>query len=182
MVRASRPGSQRGLWIWCRRQPLGLRPDARVPLLRLWPLALPISERPARDRGGSQSGAGARDAPAPGDSGPAPTPGLWGATRAPAAWRRQARMLTLHPLTATPPGTGSKVLLVPSPSQWKQSREQTATPLKPPKLRPTAPREASHFPPAGHVPRSPAEETGRGAVATAKVPPGVRCGLRRPNA
>lgn len=63
-----------------------LRPAARIPLLRLWPLVVPIPARPALDRSGGQSGAGARDVTCrPGRSRARPCPGtarggcvLWG--------------------------------------------------------------------------------------------------------
>lgn len=180
-MRASRSGSHPGLWARRRHQPLGFRdynPPPGVPLLRLWPRAVPIPVRSARDRRGGQSGAGAGDAPwHPAIRDPPLPPGSaqglgvrpaasaavqpqegcvlggplrhrrpegGGGPRGSAGYRgpwRQAHVLTLCPLTATLPVTGSKVLLVPAPV--KQSREQTATPLKPPKLQHTAPRDAS---------------------------------------
>lgn len=66
MVRGSGPDSHPGLWAPRRHQPLGLpdcNPPPGVPLLRLWPRAVPIPVRPAGDRHGGQSGAGAGDAP-----------------------------------------------------------------------------------------------------------------------
>ena len=56
---------------------------------------------------------------------------------------RPARVLPLHPVTATPPVTGSKVLLVPVPAPVKPNREQRATPLRSPKLLPTSPKDSS---------------------------------------
>lgn len=117
-----------------------LRPAARIPLLRLRPLVVPIPARPALDRSGGQSGAGVRDVPRPrAIQGPAPAPHRTGRVRvvgvalAPAAWGRQARLLRLHPLNCN-----SSSDRFPSPSgllrHSEESREQTATPPKPPNL------------------------------------------------
>lgn len=162
MVLASRSGHQRGLWTWCQRQPLGLGdcdPPPRVPLLRLWPLVVPIPVRPAVTAAVANQERVPVTCTGTGDSESAPAPGhrtgrvrVVGVILAPVAWGRQARLLPLHPLTATPPITGSQVLLVSSVTA-KQSGEQTATPLKPP----TTPRGASkalsgaYFPSPAHA-------------------------------
>lgn len=97
-----------------------LRPAARIPLLRLWPLVVPIPARPALDRSGGQSGAGARDVtcrPRAIQGPPLP----WhrtgrvrvvGVALAPAAWGAKRACCAYTPLTATPPVTGSQALLV----------------------------------------------------------------------
>ena len=56
---------------------------------------------------------------------------------------RPARVLTLHPVIATPPVTGAKVLRIPVPAPVKPNRKQRATPLRSPKLLPTSPKDSS---------------------------------------
>lgn len=98
-----------------------------------------------------------------------PLPGAVGAARAPAARRRQA--LTLRPLPATPPGR-FKVRPASVPRSRAGSNRAPAEASQAPAA---APRGASHFPPAGHVPRSLRRKfRGRRLVAAAEAPPGVR--------
>lgn len=97
-----------------------LRPAARIPLLRLWPLVMPIPARPALDRSGGQSGAGARDVtcrPRAIQGPPLPRHRtgrvrVVGVALAPAAWGAKRACCAYTPLTATPPVTGSQALLV----------------------------------------------------------------------